>query len=105
MNRIKTVNQYFIYGIVVQLATQNKWDLSGNEDISCLFNTRDGECIIIGRILKQSTDENPLLGYKEPFSIDDLKLNEVDEKIIRESVGRKFGVAGAFHYYFVTHSR
>jgi hypothetical protein len=105
MNRIKTVNQYFIYGILVPLASQDKWDISGNEDISCLFNTRDGECVIIGKILHQTTDESPLLGYNKPFPIGDLKMDAIDEKIVEDNVGRKFGVAGAFHYYFVTHSR
>lgn len=105
MNRIKTVNQYFIYGLLVQLNTQEKWNLSGNEDISCLFNTRDGESVIIGRILKQSTNNNPLLGLDKPIAINDLKLPEVDELIIQASVEKNFDVTGDFHYYFVTHTR
>lgn len=88
---------------MVQLDKQEKWDLGGSEDISCLFHTRDGECIIIGRILKQSNNE--LLGSIEPLSVDDLKLSEVDEQIIQQSVGKKFGVGGKFHYYFVTYTR
>lgn len=100
---MKNTNQYFIYGTVVQLDKQDRWDLGGDEDISCLFNTRDGECVIIGRILKHS--KNELLGSDEPLSIDDLKMHESDELIVRKSVEKQFDVTGEFHYYFVTHTR
>ena len=100
----KQVNQYFIYGLLVQLNTQEKWDLRGNEDITCLFNTRDGESVIIGRILKQNTYDNPL-GWDKPIVINDLKLSQVDELIIQASVEKNFDVKGTFHYYFVTHMR
>lgn len=101
---MKTVNQYVIYGILVPINTQEKWDLGGNEDISILFNTRDGECVIIGRILKHNTIDGSN-NYSEPLSIDDLKMNLADEGIIQDSVVRKFGVAGAFHYYLVSQIR
>ena len=68
--------------VIVQLNTQEKWDLSGNEDITCLFNTRDGESVIIGRILKQNTYDNPL-GWDKPIVINDLKFSQVDELIIQ----------------------
>lgn len=96
-------NQYFIYGTVVQLDKQEKWDLGGDEDISCLFNTRNGECVIIGRILERSGKE--LLGQSEPLSIDELKMHESDELIVRKSVEKQFDIKGEFHYYFVTYTR
>ena len=98
-------NQYFIYGTLVQLDKQEKWDLGGDEDISCLFNSRDGECVIIGRILEQSSSGGPLLGSSEPLSVDGLKLHESDEFIIQQSVRKQFDIIGEFHYYFVTHTR
>ena len=101
---MKTINQYVIYGIVVPIASQEKWDLGGSEDISILFNTRDGEVVIIGRILKYHQIDTST-SYSEPLSIDDLKLNSADELIIQNSVGRKFGVAGEFHYYLVSQVR
>jgi hypothetical protein len=96
-------NQYFIYGTLVQLDKQEKWDLAGSDDISCLFNTRNGECVIIGKILDQSG--NGQLGLNEPLSIDDLRMHEADELIIRKSVEKQFEITGEFHYYFVTYKR
>ena len=101
---MKSVNQYVIYGTVVSINTQEKWDLGGNEDLSILFNTRDGECVIIGRILQQSSFNTPM-GLNEPLSMDELKLSDADELIIQNSVGRKFGVAGTYHYYLVSQIR
>jgi hypothetical protein len=96
-------NQYFIYDILVQLDKQEKWDLGGDEDISCLFNTRNGECVIIGKILERSG--NGLLGLNEPLSIDALRMHESDELIVKKSVEKQFDVNGEFHYYFVTYTR
>jgi len=106
MNRIKTVNQYFMYGISVPYDAYKDWNLNGDEEnISCLFDSRDGKYLIIGRILEHTTNEDviPLLGYKEPLLVP--VLDKVDEAIIQNSVGKQYGVAGAFHYYFITHSR
>lgn len=90
---------------MVSLMSQEKWDLNGSDDISCLFNTRDGECVIIGKILEQSHTDGPLLGLNKPISVDDLRMSEADELIVRKSVYRQFDIAGEFHYYFVTHTR
>ena len=106
MNRIKTVNQYFMYGISVPYDAYKDWNLNGDEDnISCLFDGRDGKYLIIGRILEHTTNDDavPLLGYKEPLVVPE--LGNTDEMIIRNSVGKQFGVGGEFHYYFITHSR
>jgi hypothetical protein len=100
MNRIKTVNQYFMYGISVPYDAYKDWNLDDNDDISCVFDTRDGKYMIIGRILESTNDINPLFGSKEPLIVP--KLEKVDELIIQNSVGKQFGVSGKFYYYFIT---
>lgn len=101
MNKIKKINQYFMYGILVPYEAYKDWNLDGDGDISCVFDTRDGKHMIIGRVLESTNDNNPLLGSKEPLIVP--KLEKVDELIIQNSVGEQFGVAGKFHYYFITH--
>jgi hypothetical protein len=106
MNKIKSVNQYFMYGISVpyKYFKEQNWNLNiCDDEISCLFDTRDGKYLIIGRVLGQTNDDDvPLLGYKKPFVVPE--LTKIDEQIIQESVGKQYGVAGKFHYYFITHS-
>lgn len=111
MNRIKTLNQYFMYGISVPYNRYKEWEertgrcfpvgVYGN--IFCLFNGRDGRYIIIGKVLERTDtdDNNPsYMGYKEPLIVPELE--EVDKIIIQNSVKEHFDLEGEFHYYFVT---
>lgn len=95
--------QYFMYGISVPYNAYKDWNLDDNNDISCVFDTRDGKYMIIGKVLESTNDDKPLLGNKEPLIVP--KLEEVDELIIQNSVGKQFGVAGKFHYYFITKNK
>ena len=92
-------NQYSMYGISVSYDTYKDWNLNSNDDISCVFDTRDGKYMIIGKVLESTNVNNPLLPLIEP------KLEKIDELIIQNSVEEQFGVSGKFHYYFVTHVR
>ncbi len=96
-------NQYFMYGISVPYKDYKDWNLNPNEDIFCLFDSRDGKYIIIGRVLEQTNTDKPYLGYKEPFIVPELE--EIDKLIIKNSVKQEFGLEGEFHYYFITHSK
>ena len=98
--KMEKFNQYFMYGILVPHKAYKDWNLDNYDDISCVFNTRDGEHMIIGKVLESTNDNNPLLGNKEPLIVP--KLEKIDEMIIQDSVGKQFGVAGKFYYYFIT---
>jgi hypothetical protein len=98
--KMEKFNQYFMYGILVPLKAFKDWNLESDDDISCIFNTRDGEHMIIGRVLESTNGDNPVLGSKKPLIVP--KLDEMDEIIIQNSVGKQYGIGGKFYYYFIT---
>lgn len=110
-----TTNQYFIYGINLPYEWYVNWeknhtcsfediyknfiteniyvdDYSTNENLNCLFNGRDGEFLIIGRILEKVNDDKPI---EIPM------LNDFEIQYIKELVKKHFNVDGEFHYYYV----
>lgn len=93
-------NRYFMYGILIPYDKYKKWeDGTGRKfpvgtygDIFCLFNGRDGKYVIVGKKIKASNSESPIL-------VPELTYREEDE--IKLSVKNHFGFEGVFHYYFV----
>ena len=92
-NKIERLNEYFMYGILVPYDKFKNWNLDAIDDISCIFNGRDGKFLIIGKILEKTNDDNPIIIPE---------LEEVDKIIIQNSVKEQFGLEGESHYYFVT---
>jgi hypothetical protein len=105
---MSTINQYFMYGISVSYDWYKEWEAGtgrkfpvGNYGrVFCLFDSRDGKYIIIGKILEETNEDNPYLGEKKPLVVP--TLEEVDEVIIQNSVWNEFGLKGKFYYYFIT---
>jgi len=98
------MKQYFMYGILISydryLEEQTNHTLmdlfdGSDDDIQGIFTGRDGDFIIVGKILKIVDAEN-----KEPLIVPE--LDEVDTIIIRNLVKERFGFVGEFNYYFVT---
>lgn len=97
-----------MYGISVPYKWYKDWEVrTGRKfpvgiygNMFCLFDSRDGKYLIIGRVLDKTDDDNPYLGEKKPLEVP--KLEEIDEIIIQNSVKEEFGFEGDFHYYFVT---
>ena len=113
------VNQYFMYGILVPYNWYRKWEQGtgrsfhavfadfmnddvDTDDISCLFDGRDGRFIIIGKVLERSADDE-YLGSDQPIRVPE--FDEIDKIGIRESVKKNFDLEGQFHFYFVTQYR
>lgn len=63
-------------------------------DIQGIFTGRDGDFVIMGRVLETVNNES-----KEPLIVPELESAE--ESLIRVVIQEKFGVIGDFHYYFV----
>lgn len=113
---MKCNKQYFIYGISLPVATLQTWERQKgfnfnevyiefvNEDAFinssvedagsyCLFNTRDGKFIILGRKIDvHESDESP---YKF------IELNDFEKDYIKNHVKKHFGIEGEYNYYFV----
>ena len=90
---MEQLNQYFMYGILVPYDKFKDWNLDANDDdISCIFNGRDGKFLIIGKILEKTNDDNPIIIPE---------LEDIEKYIIEKSVQEQFGLEGDFHYYFV----
>jgi hypothetical protein len=70
-------------------------DIISNE-IHGIFTGRDGEFVIVGKMLKSIDKYN-----KEPLIVPE--LSQTDEIIVRTSVENSYGFKGDFHYYFVNH--
>jgi hypothetical protein len=87
--------QYFMYGLLVlyKKYIEKFGELKSNDDIHGIFRGRDGEFLIIGKVLEKINDDIPIIVPK---------LEEVDKLIIEASVEKEFGFKGEFHYYFVT---
>ncbi len=89
-----------MYGISIPQSKYVEWkDETGRkfpddiyDDIFCLFNSRNGKYAIIGKKIRASNGESPIL-------VPELTTSEEHE--IRLSVLDKFGFEGDFHYYFI----
>ena len=68
--------------------------LENADDIEGIFTGRDGDFVIIGRILETVDSENT-----EPLVVPQLVAE--DESLTRVTIEEKFGISGEFHYYFV----
>jgi len=95
--------QYFMYGILVSydtyLDTRTNDTIADvlnddNDDIQGIFTGREGDFMIVGKVLKIVDNNN-----KEPLIIPELET--VDELIIRNTVTERYGFKGEFHYYFI----
>ena len=92
--------QYFMYGILVPYDRYKKWEEGTGRkfpvgtygDIFCSFNGRDGKYVIVGKKIRASNNESPILVPE---------LTAFEEHEIRLSVLDKFGFEGNFHYYYV----
>jgi hypothetical protein len=99
----KAMKQYFMYGILISYHTYLEIDtkhtqtiddiLRGDDGIQGIFTGRDGDFIIIGKILG-TVDE-----YTETYVVPEIDVNEQGE--IEGSVFAQFGLEGDFHYYFI----
>jgi hypothetical protein len=121
-----SANQYFMYGILVPFMWHKEWEaktgkefyvtfekyiedkayeeLTRHKDgIFCLFDGRDGKFIIIGRVLKKSSANDPFLGNDKPLKVP--ILEDYEKIIIEDAVYRHFDLDGEFNYYFVTRYR
>lgn len=93
-------NKYFMYGLPIPYSKYKEWeDGTGRKfplgiygDIFCFFNGREGKWVIVGKKIRASNSESPIL-------VPELTAHEEHE--IRLSVLDKFGFEGDFHYYFV----
>lgn len=98
-------NDYFIYGI--SMPYDRYLELNGgddniikriinNNDISTVFDTRNGKCIIIGRVLNETNNDMPIV---VPI------LDDIDELIIQNMISNifdiDFDIDGDFHYYYI----
>lgn len=89
-----------MYGISVSYNEYKKWEEGTGRrmpvgiygDIFCFFNGRDGKEIIVGKKIRASNHESPIL-------IPELTSNE--ETKIEIDVAINFGFKGDFHYYFI----
>ena len=99
------MQQYFIYGLLITfhdwLGHHGSFSIADamnlgdvNDDIRGLFTGRDGDFIIIGKVLNVEPNENNYLRIPE--------LEDVDKKIVEDRVFERYGFKGEFHYYFVT---
>ena len=67
---------------------------NNSDDIQGIFTGRDGDFVIMGRMLETVDNES-----KEPLVVPELETAE--ESLIRVTIEEKFGITGTFHYYFV----
>lgn len=94
------MDKYFMYGLRVPYKRYFEWEVGTGRkmpvgiygDVFCYFNGRDGKQVIIGKKIRASNHESPILVPE---------LTEFEEHEIRLSVLDKFGFEGEFHYYFV----
>lgn len=95
------MKQYFMYGILVSYNTYLEINvnktvedvLKGDDGIQGIFTGRNGDFMIIGKVLGTVGDHN------EPYVVPEIDINEQGE--IEGSVYAQFGLEGEFHYYFI----
>lgn len=93
-------NQYFMYGILIpfkqylELDTGNTVEevLKGDDGIQGIFTGRNGDFMIIGKVLPIEDDGNPQVVPE---------LDENDMIFIKTTVNKKYDLHGEFHYYFI----
>jgi hypothetical protein len=93
-------NKYFMYGISVPYDKYREWENETGRripngiygDIFCFFSGRDGAKVIIGKKIRASNHNSPIVVPE---------LTKFEEHEIRLSVLDKFGFEGEFHYYFI----
>lgn len=93
-------NKYFMYGLPIPYSKYKEWEdgtgrkfpLGTYGDIFCLFNGREGKWVIVGKKIRASNHESPIL-------VPELTANE--ETKIEIDVATTFGFKGDFHYYFI----
>lgn len=123
------INQYLMYGIALPYTFAEEWEkaqpkednkhpdfythfegfiqdsafndkIVHKEGIFCLFDGRDGRCIIIGRVIARTSDhgfladEGPPLTMKAPTPL--------EQELLAASIERNFGVTGEMQFHFVT---
>ena len=101
-NRMK---QYFMYGVLVSYDTYLNTKtiktvddlLNGNDDIHGIFTGRDGNFMLIGKVLKAVDD------IKEPHIVPE--IDELEMLSIEKLVNEKYGFHGDFHYFFIQETR
>jgi hypothetical protein len=93
-----------MYGMLVSyntyLETRTKNTIAdvlndNDDDIQGIFTGRNGDFMIVGKVLNMVNYEN-----KEPLIVPELEV--VDELIIRNTVIERYGFNGEFHYYLIT---
>jgi len=94
--------QYIMYGILVPYNkflglgdNYGRLNISNNNDeIRGVFTGRNGEFIIIGKVLDGINSKS-----KEPIIVPE--LDEIDTIIIEKNIKEEYNLEGDFHYYFV----
>lgn len=101
-----TETQYYMYGIITTKSWYDGWKLEIGrdvdtvinegettvDDISCVFYSRDGKFLIIGKIIETFDGDKP---------IEINELNDDEKHAIETSVLNNFNLKGEFHHYFV----
>lgn len=100
---IKTGKKF--YNTYEEFMSDSPYDtiIKHKDGIFCLFDGRDGEYIIIGKVLQKTDDDDPFLGSDKPLKVPELEENE--KITIKNSVLKHFGLKGKFNFYFITHYR
>jgi hypothetical protein len=105
-------SKYFMYGMIIsykeyeeQVVNPMKYSnmrifLDEDEDIHGIFTGRDGNFIIIGKVLESMCDNNDDDVCKEPLIVPELE--SIDRLIIEKAIKDRYGFTGDFHYYFIT---
>ena len=107
----RKASKYFMYGIIIsykeyeeRVVNPMKYSnmrifLDEDEDIHGIFTGRDGNFIILGKVLESMYDNNGD-DSNEPLIIPELE--PVDMHIIEKMIENRYGITGDFHYYFIT---
>jgi len=89
-----------MYGLPVPYSKYKEWEdgtgrsfpLGVYGDVFCLFNGREGKWVIVGKKIRASNYDSPILIPE---------LTESEELEIKELVKKHFYFDGKFHYYFI----
>ena len=104
-------SKYFMYGTIVsykeyeeRVENPMKYSnmrifLDEDEEIHGIFTGRDGNFIILGKVLESMYDDRED-DTNEPRIIPELE--PVDMHIIKKMIEDMYGITGDFHYYFIT---
>ena len=97
--------QYFMYGVLVSFQQYLEMDtgntveevLKGDDGIQGVFTGRNGDFMIVGKVLDSVEDNG------NPQIIPE--LNEIEMIFVKFSVNKKYGIHGDFHYYFIANNK